>query len=143
MELIPLTPLILLLFACSMARGQEEISTSQAGRRRGPSLNTPYASSLISSLSMEELRSYYQIPNNIDFELSDDPTKSIVNEEDIVAYFTGGTARSWASLPHFISGKAVPTLLWSASCSYPSECHSDPDRMQRVEPPIPTGHFFL
>ena len=47
----------------------------------------PSASSLISSLSMEELRSYYQIPNTIDFELSDGPTESIINEEDSVMYF--------------------------------------------------------
>ena len=88
MEMIPLSPLLLLLSACSMARGQEETSTSQARRRRGPSRDTPSASSLISFLSMEELRSYCQIPNNIDFELSDSPAESIVNEEDSVMYFT-------------------------------------------------------
>ena len=48
----------------------------------------PSASSLISSLSMEELRSYYQIPNTIDFELSDGLTESTINEEDSVMYFT-------------------------------------------------------
>ena len=37
MELIPLSPLLLLLSAGSMARGQEETSTSQAGHRREPS----------------------------------------------------------------------------------------------------------
>ena len=41
-ELIPLSPLLLLLSACSMARGQEKTSTSQAGRRRGPSRDMPY-----------------------------------------------------------------------------------------------------
>ena len=75
MELILLSLLLLLLSACSMARGQEETSTSQAGRRRGPSRDTPSASSLIFSLFMEELKSYCQIPSNIDFELSDDPAK--------------------------------------------------------------------
>ena len=88
MELIPLSLLLLLLSACSMARGQEETSTSQAGRRRGPSRDSPSASSLISSLSMEELRSYCQIPNNIDFELPEGPAESNVNEEDNVVYFT-------------------------------------------------------
>ena len=58
MELIPLSLLLLFLSACSMARGQEETSTSQARRRRGLSRDTPSASSLISSLSIEELRSY-------------------------------------------------------------------------------------
>ena len=88
MELILLSLLLLLLSACSMARGQEGTSTSQARRRRGPNWDTPSASSLISSLSMEELRSYCQIPSNIDFELSDGPTESTVNGEDGVVHFT-------------------------------------------------------
>ena len=86
MGLIPLSSPILLL--SSMARGQEETSTSQTGRRRGPSRDKPFASSLISSLSMEELRSYYRIPNDIDFELLDGPAKSTIDEEDSVVYFT-------------------------------------------------------
>ena len=88
MELIPLSLLLPWLSACSMARGEEETSTSQAWRKRGPSRDTPSTSSLISALSMEELRSYCQIPNNIDFELSDGPAESVVNEEDSVVYFT-------------------------------------------------------
>ena len=71
-----------------MARGQEETSTSQAGCRRGPSRDTPFASSLISSFSMEELRSYYRIPNSIDFELPDSPAKPSIDEEGSVVYFT-------------------------------------------------------
>ena len=88
MELIPLSSALLLLFACSMAIGQEETSTSQVGRRRGPRRDTPFASSLISSLSMEELRSYCQIPNNIDFGLLDGPAESTIDEEDSIMYFT-------------------------------------------------------
>ena len=88
MELIPLSSALLLFSACSMARGQEETSTSQDGRRKGPSQDMPSTSSLISSLSMEKLRSYCQIPNNIDFELSDGPVESIIDEEDSVVYFT-------------------------------------------------------
>ena len=37
MKLIPLSFPLWLLPACSTVRGQEETSTSQAGRRRGPS----------------------------------------------------------------------------------------------------------
>ena len=37
---------------------------------------------------MEELKSYCQIPDNIDFELSDGPTESTIDEEDSVVYFT-------------------------------------------------------
>ena len=71
-----------------MARGQEETSTSQAGHKRGPSRDTPFASNLISSLSMEELRSYYRIPYNIDFELLDGLVEPTINEEDSAMYFT-------------------------------------------------------
>ena len=88
MELTPLSYVLLLLSACNMARGQEETSTSQAGRRRGPGRDTPSASSIISSLSMEESRSYCHIPDNIDFEFPDDPAESIIDMEDGVVYFT-------------------------------------------------------
>ena len=74
-----------------MGRGQEETSTSQVGRRRrrrGPSQDTPSASSIIFSLSMEELKSYCQIPNNIDFESSDGPAEPPIDEEESVVYFT-------------------------------------------------------
>ena len=37
---------------------------------------------------MDELRSYCQIPNNIDFELSDGHAESAIDEEDSVVYFT-------------------------------------------------------
>ena len=88
MELIPLSFLLLLLSAYSMVRGQKETSTSQVGRRRGPSQDTPSASSIISSMSMEELRFYCQIPNNIDFEFPDGLIEPTVDKEDSVVYFT-------------------------------------------------------
>ena len=87
-ELTPLSSVLLLLSACSMARGQEETSTSQAGRRRGPSWEIPSASNIISSLSLEELRSYCQILDNIDIEFSDGPAKSTIGEGDGAVYFT-------------------------------------------------------
>ena len=74
--------------ACRMARGQEETSISQAGCRQGPTQETPSTSSVISSLSMEELRSYYQIPDNIDFELLDGLAESTLDEEDNAMFFT-------------------------------------------------------
>ena len=88
MELIPFSSVLLLLSSCNMARGQEESSTSQAGHKRGPGRDTPSTSSIISSLSMEELKSYFQIPDNIDFELSNGPAESTICEEDSVVYFT-------------------------------------------------------
>ena len=88
MQLTPLSVILLLLSAYSMARGQEETSTTQVGRKRGPSRDTPSTSSIISSLLMEELRSYCQIPNNIDIELSDGLAESTISEGDGVVYFT-------------------------------------------------------
>ena len=40
-----------------------------------------FASSIISSLSMDEVRSYCQIPEDIDFELLEGPIESTVGEE--------------------------------------------------------------
>ena len=50
-----------------MARGREENSTS--GRLGGHLRATPSASSIISSLTMEELRAYCEVSNNIDLRL--------------------------------------------------------------------------
>ena len=73
---------------CNMARGQEETSSSQAGHRRGLGQDTTSASSIISFLSMEELRSYCHILDNIDFKLQDGPTESTIGKEDDAVYFT-------------------------------------------------------
>ena len=102
MELIPLSSPVLLLSACSVARGQEKTSTSQARHRRGPNQDTPSASNFISSLSMEELRSYCQIPNNIDFELSDGPTESTIDEEDSVVISPGNSSQPGFASPYFL-----------------------------------------
>ena len=71
-----------------MARGQEETSTSQVGCMRGPIQELPSASSRVSSIFMEELRSYCQIPDNMSLEFSDGPATLIVGEANSVVYFT-------------------------------------------------------
>ena len=71
-----------------MARGQEETSTSQVSRKRGPTLGSPSTSSIISSLSMEELRAYCEIPDDIDVMLSDGPAQNTVGGEDNAVFFT-------------------------------------------------------
>ena len=48
----------------------------------------PSASNIISSLSMEELRSYCLIPGNVDIELSDGLVESTIGEGDGAIYFT-------------------------------------------------------
>ena len=76
------------LLACRMARGQEETSTSQAGRKRGPTRGTPSTRIIISSLSMEELRAYCEIPDDIDVKISDGPIENTVDEEYKEVFFT-------------------------------------------------------
>ena len=56
-----------------MTRGEEETSTSQAGRRQGPLRGARSASHIVSSLTMEELRTYCEILDNIDLKLMDKP----------------------------------------------------------------------
>ena len=46
-------------------RGQEETSTSQVGHRKGSKRESPTTSNLVSSMSMEELRSFYRVPDDI------------------------------------------------------------------------------
>ena len=87
MELTPLSSFLLSLSTCSMVRGQEETSTSQARRRRGPGREMPSTSNIISSLSLEELRSHCQIPDNIDIEFPDGPAESTISEGDDAIHF--------------------------------------------------------
>ena len=76
------------LFACRMARGQKETSTSQAGRKKGTPLETPTASSLVAAMSVKELRSFSQVPTDISLELSNGTTASTIGGANNVVYFT-------------------------------------------------------
>ena len=71
-----------------MTRGQEKTSTNQVRRRREPIRELLSASSLASSMSMKELRSFCQISDSISLELLDDPVVSTVGEADSIVYFT-------------------------------------------------------
>ena len=53
------------LFAYRMARGHEEASTSQVGSKRETPWETPTVSSLVTAMSIEELRSFSHVPANI------------------------------------------------------------------------------
>ena len=70
------------------ARGQKETSTSQAGHKLGPTRGTPSTSSIISSLSMEELRAYFKILDDIDIVLSEGPVENTAGKEYNAVYFT-------------------------------------------------------
>ena len=69
-----------------MARGREETSTSShpEGRLRA----TPSASSIISSLTMEELMVYCEVPNNIDLQLMERTDESTLGGEHNGVFFT-------------------------------------------------------
>ena len=71
-----------------MTRGEEGTSTSQAYRRRGPVRGTRSTSHIFSSLTVEELRSYYEVPENIDLKLMDDPNESTLGGEHNAVFFT-------------------------------------------------------
>ena len=71
-----------------MERCSEEVSSSQAGRQRVTPQETHTASSLVASMSIEELRLYCQVPAEISLEMSNGLATSIVGEADNAIYFT-------------------------------------------------------
>ena len=113
-----------------MMRGQEETSTS--GRPGGHTRATPSASSIISSLAIEELMAYCEVPDNINLRLMDRTDESTLGGEH------KGAPRSWATFPHSIPGQAIFAFYTGAPGSYPSQRHSYFDQVLRVAPYIPT-----
>ena len=87
-----------------MARDHEEVSTSQAGRRRGTPCEMPTASSLVAAMSAEELRLFSQILVKISMETSDDMTASTFGEVDNAIYFTRGKFAAGLRFP-------IPSLV--------------------------------
>ena len=69
-----------------MARGEKETSTS--GHPGGRTRATPSASSIISSLTMEELMEYCEVPDNIDFQLMDRTDECTLGGEYNGVFFT-------------------------------------------------------
>ena len=69
-----------------MAKGRDETSTSgcPGGRLRA----TPSTSSIISSLTMKELRAYYEVPDNIDLRLMERADESTMGGEYNGVFFT-------------------------------------------------------
>ena len=71
-----------------MARGEEYSSTNQVGRRRLTPRESPTASSLVTAMSVEELRFFCQVLANIGLKLSDGVAMSIVGWANNSVYFT-------------------------------------------------------
>ena len=84
LKLIP----FLWLFAYRMTRGHEETSTSQAGRKRGTSQETPIVSNLDVDMFVKELRSLSQVPADIILKVADGTTVSTIEGADNAVYFT-------------------------------------------------------
>ena len=69
-----------------MARGREQTSTS--GHPGGRPRATPSASSVIASLTMEELKVYCEVPDNIDLRLMERADNSTLGGEHNGVFFT-------------------------------------------------------
>ena len=117
-----------------MARGQEETSTS--GRLGGRLRATPSASSIISSLTMEELMAYCKVPDNIVLWLMERVDESTLGGEHNGVFFYPGTPCGQAMLPCVGPGQAVFAFHPGAPDSYPPRRHSYFDRVLCVEPPF-------
>ena len=74
--------------ACRMARGHEEVLTSQARHKRGAPREMPTASSLVVAMSAEELQLYSQIPAKISLETSNNATTVTIGDAENTIYFT-------------------------------------------------------
>ena len=96
------------LSTCRLVESQEEISTSQLGRKRGPTRGMPSISSIISSLSMEELGAYCHIPDDIVVVLLEGPAENNVDEEYNAVFFT---QEQLAAGLHFLMPSLVKQFL--------------------------------
>ena len=70
-----------------MVRGREETSTS--GRPGGWPRAKPSASNIIASMTMEELKVYCEVPDNIDLRSMERANESTLGGEHNGVFFTG------------------------------------------------------
>ena len=99
-----------------MVRGREE--TSRSGNPGGRPRAKPSASSVIASLTMEELKVYCEVPNNIDLRLMERADDSTLGGEHNGVFFTREHLAAGLHFPvpaivkqflHFT--RAPPTLI--------------------------------
>ena len=60
----------------------------KSGVRGGPPQEMPIVSSLVADMSIDELRSFSQLPANIRLRVADDPTTPTIGGTDNTVYFT-------------------------------------------------------
>ena len=98
-----------------MARGREKTSTS--GHLGGRPRATPSASNVIASLTMEELKVYCEVPDNIDLRLMERADDSTLGEEHNGVFFTREHLAAGLRFPvlaivkHFLHFTRVPPAL--------------------------------
>ena len=108
-----------------MARGQEETSTSGGPERRLRA--TLSASSIISSLTMEELMDYCEVPDNIDLRLMERTDESTLGGEHNDVFLPWSTLQpGYAFLCS--PSQAVFAFYSGAPGSYPPQFHLYFDR---------------
>ena len=71
-----------------MAKNHEKAFTSQTECKRGTPRETPKASSLVAAMSVEELRSFSQVPTVIRLEVLDDTATPTIRGANNAVYFT-------------------------------------------------------
>ena len=69
-------------------RGHGDASTNQVGGKRGTPQETHMVSSLVTAMSVKELRSFRQVPIAIRLEVSNGTATPMMGGEDNVVYFT-------------------------------------------------------
>ena len=118
-----------------MVRGREETSTS--GRLGGRPRATPFASSVITSLTMEELKVYCEVPDNIDLRLMERADGSALGGEHNGVFFT---REHLATGLRFPVSTIVKQFLHFTRAPGPHPSQRDPylNRQLRVEPSVPT-----
>ena len=105
-----------LRFVCRMVRGEKETSTSQACRRRGPARKARSASHIVSSLTTEELRTYCEIPGNIELKLMDKLDESTLGGEHNAVFFYPRITCSRTSFSSARPCQTVFAFYQGASC---------------------------
>ena len=100
-----------------MTRGHEEASTSQDGCKRGTPWETPTVSSLVATMSVEDLRFFRQVLPAIKLEMSDGTATSTMGVADNAIYFTREQFAVGLCLPipslvkHFLHFTRAPPAL--------------------------------
>ena len=119
-----------------MVRGREETSTS--GRPGGWPRVKPSSSNVIASLTMEKLKVYCEVPDNIDFRLMEGANESKLGREHNGVFFT---REHLATGLRFLVPAIVKQFLHftRAPLAHPPQLDSHPNRLLPAEPFVPAG----